>query len=165
MSQNVRKSQYVYDVWAYVLQLLRFVTTTMCAATFSNSYVRWRLRNVMLPLVAVPFLARYMYIYSCPRINRRIYSTDSHSYPTQSLPPPHPPPLPRFPVFHSFLLVSLWRFRTPDNLRRRWLRQNTSFRIIYGEAGGGMRRDRRPQKSATYPKVGVHVADVLVFNF
>ncbi len=117
----------------------------MCAATFSNSYVRWRLRNVMLCLVAVPFLARYMYVYSCPRINRRIYSKDSHSYPTQSLPPPAPPP-PRFPVFHSFLLVSLWRFRTPDNLRRRWLRQNTSFRIIYGEAGGDEQGQTSPKK-------------------
>ncbi len=34
---------------AYVLQLLRFVTSTLCAATFSNSYVKWRLCYVMLP--------------------------------------------------------------------------------------------------------------------
>ncbi len=33
---------------------LRFVTSTLCAATFSNSYVKWRLLYVMLRFVAVP---------------------------------------------------------------------------------------------------------------
>jgi hypothetical protein len=35
---------------------LRFVTSMFCAATFSNSYVKWRLRYVMLHFVAVPFI-------------------------------------------------------------------------------------------------------------
>ncbi len=39
---------------AYVLELLRFVTATLCAATFSNSYVLWRKRCVMLRFVTVP---------------------------------------------------------------------------------------------------------------
>jgi hypothetical protein len=39
---------------AYVLYLLRFVKATLCAATFSNSYVMWRKRCVMLRFVAVP---------------------------------------------------------------------------------------------------------------
>ena len=39
---------------AYVLKLLRFVTATLCAATFSNSYVFWCKRCVMLRFVAVP---------------------------------------------------------------------------------------------------------------
>ncbi len=39
---------------AYVLQLLHFVTSTLCAATFSNSYVKRHLRYVMLHFVAVP---------------------------------------------------------------------------------------------------------------
>ncbi len=33
---------------------LRFVTSTLCAATFSNSYTKWRLRYVMLHFLAVP---------------------------------------------------------------------------------------------------------------
>jgi hypothetical protein len=41
---------------AYVLELLRFVTATLCAATFSNSYVLWHKRSVMLRFVAVPLL-------------------------------------------------------------------------------------------------------------
>ncbi len=40
MSLNVRQSQYVIS--------------TLCAATFSNSYVKWFLRYVMLHFVAVP---------------------------------------------------------------------------------------------------------------
>ncbi len=40
---------------AYVLQLIRFVTATLCAATFSNSYILWREHCVMLRFVAVPF--------------------------------------------------------------------------------------------------------------
>jgi hypothetical protein len=44
----------LYD--AYVLQLLRFVTSTLCAAMFSNSYVKWRLRYMMLRFAAVPFI-------------------------------------------------------------------------------------------------------------
>jgi hypothetical protein len=31
-----------------------FVTSTLCAATFCNSYVKWGLRYVMLRFVAVP---------------------------------------------------------------------------------------------------------------
>ncbi len=42
----------LYD--AYVLELLRFMTATLCAATFSNSYVLWHKRSVMLHFVAVP---------------------------------------------------------------------------------------------------------------
>ncbi len=42
----------LYD--AYVLKLLRFVTSMLCAATFSNSYVKWRLRYMILLFVAVP---------------------------------------------------------------------------------------------------------------
>ncbi len=40
MSQNVRQSQYVIS--------------TLCAATFGNSYAKWFLRYVMLRFVAVP---------------------------------------------------------------------------------------------------------------
>ncbi len=40
---------------SYVLKLLRFVTSTLCAATFSNSYIKWLLRYVMLRFVAVPY--------------------------------------------------------------------------------------------------------------
>ncbi len=32
------------------------MTSTLCAATFSNSYIQWRLRYVMLRFVAAPFL-------------------------------------------------------------------------------------------------------------
>ncbi len=39
---------------AFVLYLLRFVISTLCAATFSNSYVKWHLRYGMLRFVAVP---------------------------------------------------------------------------------------------------------------
>ncbi len=38
-----------------VMWCLRFVTSTLCAATFSNIYVKWHLRYVMLHFVAVPF--------------------------------------------------------------------------------------------------------------
>ncbi len=34
--------------------MLTFVTFMLCAATFSNSYVKWRLCYVMLRFVAVP---------------------------------------------------------------------------------------------------------------
>ncbi len=53
-SQNVRKSQYVSVIWCLRLKLLRFVTSTLCAAMFSNSNVKWRLRYLMLRFVAVP---------------------------------------------------------------------------------------------------------------
>ncbi len=43
----------LYD--AYVLYLVHFVTSILCAATFSNSYIKWRLRYVMLRFVAVPY--------------------------------------------------------------------------------------------------------------
>ena len=42
----------------------RFVTSTLCAATFSNSYVKWRLLYVMLRFVAVPFFAVFPVEYS-----------------------------------------------------------------------------------------------------
>ncbi len=39
---------------AFVIKLLRFVTSTLCAAMISNSYVKWHLHSVMLRFVAVP---------------------------------------------------------------------------------------------------------------
>jgi hypothetical protein len=48
---------------AYVLKLLRFVTSTWCAATFSHSYVKWHLRYVMLRFVAVPIFHLFDFNY------------------------------------------------------------------------------------------------------
>jgi hypothetical protein len=46
------------------------VTATLCAATFSNSYVKWRKRCVILRFVAVPFFylfdSRQLYRYWSP---------------------------------------------------------------------------------------------------
>ncbi len=49
---NIKKCKDVTVV--SVRWCLRFVTSTLCAATFGNSYVKWRLRYVMLRFVAVP---------------------------------------------------------------------------------------------------------------
>ncbi len=38
------------------------MTSTLCAATFSNSYVKWRLRYVMLRFVAVPTYHYVLYV-------------------------------------------------------------------------------------------------------
>jgi hypothetical protein len=43
-------------VTLYVMWLLRFVTSMLCAATFSNSYVKWSLRYVMLRFFTAPWL-------------------------------------------------------------------------------------------------------------
>jgi hypothetical protein len=56
---------------AYVLQLLRFVTATLCAATFSNSYVLGRKRCVMLRFVAVPCKSLQLF-----RFRLNMYSVD-----------------------------------------------------------------------------------------
>ncbi len=37
----------------WCLRFVRFMTSKLCAATFSNSYVKWRLHYVMLRFVAV----------------------------------------------------------------------------------------------------------------
>ncbi len=42
-------------MWCLRFVNLRFVTSTLCASTFSNSYDKWHLRYVMLRFVAVPW--------------------------------------------------------------------------------------------------------------
>jgi hypothetical protein len=46
-------------VMLYVLSLLRFVTSMLCAATFSNNYVKWLLGYIMLRFVAVPIFVHH----------------------------------------------------------------------------------------------------------
>ncbi len=50
-----------------------FVTSTLCAATFSNSYVKWRLRYVMLRFVALPFCM--LWVLAPPKANTAITAT------------------------------------------------------------------------------------------
>jgi hypothetical protein len=42
-------------IWCIRFLALTFVTSTLCAVNFSKSYVKCRLRYVMLRFVAIPF--------------------------------------------------------------------------------------------------------------
>ncbi len=95
---------------------IRFVTSTLCAATFSNSYVKWCLRYVILRFVGVPDLPLFPVCLSC-FIPQGFFLWDKQKTDagitgkaTPSLHPRHPGPERVFHLATIFRGQTVWKW-------------------------------------------------------